>query len=145
MIRALPSWLLPPVCDNETDLSWSSDPREAMQQALGACLKESSESSLKRLRFIAAFIDELSGLFHLHKAYFGPAIATENVEPLQHKHAFSVLAFYRSSVRLVSYVRGAYLRYPEFSQRSWSLWSNIFRACVSRDLFLGLADLHLVM
>ncbi|KAE9389789.1 hypothetical protein BT96DRAFT_1002889 [Gymnopus androsaceus JB14] len=117
MIRALPSWLLPPVCDNETDLSWSSDPREAMQQALGACLKESS-------------------LFHLHKAYFGPAIATENVEPLQHKYAFSVLAFYRSSVRLVSYVRGAYLRYPESSQRSWSLWSNIFRACLAFAVFV---------
>ncbi|TFK51727.1 hypothetical protein OE88DRAFT_1462788 [Heliocybe sulcata] len=107
----VPAQLQAPVEGSEAGRSWSPDPVRAMQQYCILCERESN-------------------LMYIHRSYFAQAIRSGSVNPLTHKYADSVVAAYRSALRLISSLRGLYPVHPARTRRVWFFWSNCFSACV---------------
>ncbi|KZP31694.1 hypothetical protein FIBSPDRAFT_775692 [Athelia psychrophila] len=106
-----PDHLKAPMNLAQTNRSWSSDPRKAMQQFT-----------------ILAVIE--SNLLYIHRSYFARAIHEEPLNPLKHKYAPSVMASYRSAHRMICGLRDLYAIHPETTNQQHYFWATLFSACV---------------
>jgi hypothetical protein len=84
-----------------------------------------------------------STLFFVHKSYFVQALREAPTNLLSHKYTPSVLAVYRSALRLIGTIRGIYLTHKEVGV-VWVVWSMVFSSCVSIPIF-GDVDFHVIV
>ncbi|KAJ3528064.1 hypothetical protein NM688_g8044 [Phlebia brevispora] len=73
---------------------------------------------------------ELNLLF-IHRNYLAVALRAEPRNPVAHKFGGSVLAVFRSVLRLCSGLKDVYQLHPAVTSRVWFFWSGIFSACIA--------------
>ncbi|KAJ3527260.1 hypothetical protein NM688_g8153 [Phlebia brevispora] len=91
--------------------TWSDDPASALQQFCFICERELN-------------------LLFLHRNYFAEAIDTAPENPLTHEFGQSVMAAYRSAVRMCVTLRDLYRVHPVWVSRIWYFWSGVFSSCI---------------
>jgi hypothetical protein len=96
---------------------WDQDYRHALQQYTALWIRESN-------------------LLFLHRSYFAQAIRKAPADPLSHKYAPSVLAVFRSTIRLLGSLRGFYSAHNMVG-KVWIFWSVFFSSCVSIHSCMG--------
>ena len=71
-------------------------------------------------------------LLYLHRNYLAEAlrVASQTENPLSHKFGGSVMAAYRSAVRMCVTLRDIYRIHPVWLGRVWHFWSGMFSSCV---------------
>ncbi|KAH8104133.1 fungal-specific transcription factor domain-containing protein [Cristinia sonorae] len=97
--------------EGEDGHQWSADSRLAMQQCNTVFMKETN-------------------LLYLHRSFFAVAVRDNSLSPLDHMYGPSVIATYRSALRMCVALRGLYLVHPDALARYWYFWSCIFSSCL---------------